>query len=306
MAGAAGMADPCRDALFPLAGALAPLSRERLIAGIADPQNRRPSVSQERTASRFRARLRAGAFMAGTFIKTPASEIVEIMAQAGVDFICLDAEHSALGRRELDWCLALARALDLPTLVRLSHASPEAALQALDGGASGLLVPHVRSPALAADVARWARFGAGGRGYAGSTRHGDFTARPMADFLAAAGEEVSVIAQIEDPEALDQVEAIAATPGIDGVFFGAADLGVGLGLGRSSGAEIDRAFGRVASAAQASGRAFGAYGATPSALAGLRARGASLALIGSDQGMVLAGARALAAASDLQDERITA
>lgn len=262
-------------------------------------------MSQPRAAARFRARLIAGEPMAGTFVKTPSSEILEIMAAAGVDFICLDAEHSALGRRELDWCLALARALDLPTLVRLAHASPETALQALDGGASGLLVPHVRSPVLADDVARWARFGAGGRGYAGSTRQGAFTARPMAELLAAAGDEVSVIAQIEDPEALDQVDAIAATPGIDGVFFGAADLGVGLGLGRSTGAEIDLAFSRVAAAAQAAGCAFGAYGASPAALAGLRARGVTLALIGSDQGMVLAGARALAEAAAPYSERLT-
>jgi len=263
-------------------------------------------VSQQRAASRFRARLRAGVPQAGTFVKTPSSEIIEIMALAGVDFICLDAEHSAFGRRELDWCLALARALDLPTLVRIAHASPETILQALDGGASGLIVPHVRSAAEAADVARWARFGGGGRGYAGSTRQGGFTARPMAELLAASGDEVSVIAQIEDPEALDMVEAIAATPGIDGVFFGAADLGVGLGLGKSTGPEIDVAFARVAAAAASAGRAFGAYGASPAALGGLQARGVTLSIIGSDQGMVLGGARALAAAAISQQERVSA
>lgn len=248
------------------------------------------------TAARFRARLTAGEPLAGPFVKTPSAEVIEIMALAGVEFICLDAEHAAFGRRELDWCLALARALGLPAVVRVAHAAPETLLQALDGGAAGLLVPHVRSATQAAEVARLARFGAGGRGYAGSTRQGGFTARPMADLLRAAPGEVAVLAQIEDPEALAELSAIAATPGIDGLFFGAADLGVGLGLGASTGPEIDRAFDAAAAAARAAGIALGAYGARPEALAGMRAKGVTFALIGSDQGMVLAGARALAAA----------
>ncbi|MFT4150385.1 MAG: aldolase/citrate lyase family protein [Paracoccaceae bacterium] len=252
---------------------------------------------QNDTAARFRSRLTAGEALAGTFVKTPSSEVIEIMALAGVDFICLDAEHSAFGRRELDWCLALARALHLPAIVRVAHTAPETLLQALDCGAAGVLVPHVRSAAQADGVARLARFGAGGRGYAGSTRQGGFTARPMADLLREAPDEVVIIAQIEDPEALDEVATIAATPGIDGVFFGAADLGVGLGLGRSTGPELDRAFAATAAAAAAAGVALGAYGARPEALAGLREKGVRIALIGSDQGMVLAGARALATAS---------
>lgn len=251
---------------------------------------------QNDVAARFRSRLKAGDAMAGTFVKTPSSEIIEILALAGLDFICLDAEHAAFDRRELDWCLALARALRLPALVRVSHAAPQTLLQALDSGAAGVLVPHVRNAAIAAEIARLARFGAGGRGYAGSTRQGGFTTRSMTDLLAGSSAEIAVIVQIEDPEALEQVDAITAIDGIDGVFFGAADLGVGLGVGASSGPEIDAAFAATASAAKAAGIALGAYGAQPSALAGLREKGVNIALIGSDQGMVLGGARALVAA----------
>lgn len=252
---------------------------------------------QNDTAARFRSRIKAGDALTGTFVKTPSSEIIEILALAGLDFICLDSEHAAFDRRELDWCLALARALHLPTLVRVSHAASETLLQALDSGAAGVLVPHVRNAAIAAEVARSARFGASGRGYAGSTRQGGFTARNMPVFLDESASEVVVIAQIEDPEALEQVDAITATEGIDGVFFGAADLGVGLGLGASSGPRIDLAFAATAAAAKAAGIALGAYGAQPSTLAGLREKGVQIALIGSDQGMVLGGARALVAAS---------
>lgn len=248
------------------------------------------------TAARFRSLLKSGQSLVGTFVKTPAAEIIEIMNLAGVDFICLDAEHSAMDRRELDWCLALARSNGLPTLVRVSHAAPHTLLQVLDGGASGLLVPHVRNANQAQDVARQSRFGADGRGYAGSTRQGDFTMRGMTDFLEQAASEVTVVVQIEDPEAVEDATAIAAVPGVDGVFFGAADLGVGLGIGASKGPEIDVAFLRVQMAAKAAGIALGAYCAAPSALTDLRQKGVQLAIVGSDQSMILAGARALSAA----------
>lgn len=244
----------------------------------------------------FRERIRSGAPLRGTFVKTPAVEVIEILALTGLDFICLDAEHAALGRRELDQCLAIARALSLPALVRLSHRAPDTILQALDGGAAGIVAPHVRSAADAADVARWARFGPDGRGYAGSTRQGGFTSRPMANLLRDAGEEVTVIAQIEDADAVEAIDAIAATPELDGLFFGAADLAVSLGIEASSGPKIDACLATAARAATLNGLILGAYAARPDALPDLHGKGVRLAIVSSDQGMVLSGARTLAAA----------
>lgn len=244
----------------------------------------------------FKEKVARGARLVGTFVKTPSSEIIEILALAGLDFICLDAEHSAFDRRELDWSLALARALRLPALVRLSHAAPQTILQALDAGAAGIVVPHVRSAAEAAEIARWAHFGNEGRGYAGSTRAGGFTTVPMPQVLARGQAETLVIAQIEDPSALDDVEAIAAVPGIDALFFGAADLAVGMGLESSAAPEVQEAFPRVLDAARKAGKPLAAYCADAGAVSGLFGKGASLAFAGSDQGLVLAGAKALAAA----------
>ena len=243
----------------------------------------------------FRSKLQSGRILAGTFIKTPSAEVIEIMALAGLNFICFDTEHSSITRRELDWCLALSRAVHLPSLVRLTHASAESVLQALDSGATGVVVPHVGSLHKAEEVARWARFGRGGRGYAGSTRAGAFTAQTMDETLAG-GKEPMVIAQIEDPSALDEVEAIAALDGIDALFFGAADMAVGLGLQSSSGEVVEQAFERVAKAAKAAGKPLAAYCATPAAMFDVARRGVTMAFVGSDQGMVLAGAKAIAAA----------
>ena len=118
----------------------------------------------------LRTRMVRGDILAGTFMKTPAYELVEILAMSGLDFICLDAEHAPFDRGRLDACMAVARALKFPILVRVPDGSQAEILKALDSGATGVVVPHVATPEKAADVARWSRFGHGGRGYAGSHR----------------------------------------------------------------------------------------------------------------------------------------
>jgi hypothetical protein len=122
-------------------------------------------------------------------------------------------------------------------------------------GAHGIVVPHVTDAATAERVARASRFGPGGRGYAGSTRWAGFATRAMPEMLAAASETL-VIAQIEDPEAVEAVEEIAATPGIDALFLGPADLSVGYGHDTQDNADLARAYARTGEAARAAGRAF--------------------------------------------------
>ena len=91
----------------------------------------------------FRQRMLDWQFMAGTFLKTPSYEMVEVLAKSGLDFICLDGEHAPFDRGRMDACLAIARALDFPVLVRVGSASAENILQALDSGAVGIVAPHI-------------------------------------------------------------------------------------------------------------------------------------------------------------------
>ena len=235
--------------------------------------------------------------LAGVFVKTPALSVIELLALAGIDFVCLDAEHAAFGRRELDECLAMARALGLPALVRVAEAGAAPILQTLDGGAEGVVVPHIDSAEAAARVAAWSRFGLGGRGYAGSTRAAGYGTLPMRKVLTTSREETLVVVQIEDPAGVATAEAIAATPGVDALFFGAADLAVGMGFENSAAPEIRAAFDRVAASARAGGKPLAAFTATADGLGELAARGVRLAFVGSDQSLLLAGARRLAAAA---------
>jgi len=243
--------------------------------------------------SRLKARMAAGEVLTGTFVKIAEVTVIEVLATSGLDFLCLDTEHSGWDRGRLDACLAVARALDMPCLVRVPSGTPENVLIALDAGAVGVVVPHVASAAQAALVAQAAHFGPGGRGFAGSTRWAGFATRTMADVLAQDGQTI-VIAQIEEPEGVEAAAAIAAVPGIDALFAGPADLTVGYGLNALGSDVLSRALDQIGTAARGAGRAYATW-VPDSATAKTWARhGVTMFLVGSDHSFLRAGAAAVA------------
>ena len=181
-------------------------------------------------ADSLRARMLRGEILSGTFVKTPSHDIIEIMALSGLDFVTVDTEHAPFDRGRLDACLAVARALDFPVLVRVPSGDRQEILKVLDSGATGVVVPRVDSLEKAEEVARWSRFGHGGRGFAGSTRWAGFATRKMPEILAQSEEETVVVVQIEEPEGVDCCDAIAAVTGVDGLFVGPADLAAVMAL----------------------------------------------------------------------------
>ena len=121
----------------------------------------------------LKARLARGERIVGTWVKTPSQIVVEVLAMTGLDCLCLDAEHAPFDRLTLDACLFAARVADKPVLVRTPSAAPEHILNALDCGADGVVIPHIRSAEDARAAVRASHYGHGGRGYAGSSRAAD-------------------------------------------------------------------------------------------------------------------------------------
>lgn len=241
----------------------------------------------------FKSRMHAGENLCGTFVKTPAYEVVEVLAKSGLDFICFDAEHAPFDRGRLDACLAIARALDFPALVRVPTGSADEILKALDSGALGIVVPHVDTVEKAENISRWSRFGHGGRGFAGSTRWAGYATRSMAEVLAQADETV-VIAQIEEPEAVNAAEAIAAVGGIDGLFIGPADLAVCLGTTDPTSAPVRDSMKTVALATQKHGKTCMTFAPDASSAPVLKALGISMFFLASEHGFMLNAAKAMA------------
>ncbi len=246
--------------------------------------------------SDFKTRMLAGDRMAGTFVKVPSHETMEFYAASPLDFICLDGEHAALDRSAMDACLAVARALDFPVLVRVGSATAENMLQALDAGAVGLVCPHIDTVEKAQEIAKAGHFGLGGRGFAGATRWAGHGRHPMKDVLAKSKAETVILAQIEEPAGVDAARDIAAVEGIDGLFIGPADLSVSYGQTDLNSEELLGAFKAVGEAVEASGKAFVTFVPDASGAARFDPYGVSVYLVGSDLSWLASSARGVAEA----------
>lgn len=238
-------------------------------------------------------RVRAGELVVGTWVKTPHPVIVEVLSLTELDCLVLDAEHAPFDRTTLDTCLMAARGSGEPALVRPPSAAAEHILAALDMGAAGVIVPHVRSAAEAAAIVKATRYVCGGRGYAGSSRAAGYTTKGMAKHRADCG-ELMVVAQIEDVEAIDAIEAIAAVDGLDALFIGRADLTIAYEAETPDDPRVVAAVERVCAAGRAAGRAVGLFLARHSDVPQWRANGVRLFLLASEHDFILKGAADLA------------
>ena len=244
----------------------------------------------------FRKRLNAGDQLIGTFLKTPSPIIAEVLSLSDLDVFCIDTEHAPFGRLEADLCIGAFRAADRPSLVRVADDSPTQIRNALDSGATGILVPHVTSAEQAAAIVNAAHFGDGGRGYAGSSRAADYTTKSMVDHLADSRKQTAVIVQIEDIAALEHVAQIAAVDGVDALFVGRFDLAVAMQQDPSS-KDVIATVRDICIAGQNSGTTVGMFTSRLDEIPEWQAAGASFFLLSSDQSMLLAGANALARAA---------
>ncbi|MGR3484200.1 MAG: HpcH/HpaI aldolase family protein [Paracoccaceae bacterium] len=231
----------------------------------------------------------------GAFLKTPAPILVEVLGQAGLDFLVIDAEHGPFGRAQIDTLMIAGRAAGLPLIVRVPARGPDWIGYVLDAGAAGIMVPHVNSAEEARAVVRAVRYGAatGGhshRGFAGTTRGADYAARSMADLLGAPERETVVMAQIEEPAGVAAAPEIAAVDGIDTLFVGRADLAVSSGRPDFFGPDV-RADTEAVLAA--TGCATGLYCAPGEDRAPFRTAGASVFVVGSEHTLMVGAARAL-------------
>jgi 2-keto-3-deoxy-L-rhamnonate aldolase RhmA len=246
----------------------------------------------------LKARIAAKEPLLGTFLKTPHPHVVEVLASAGLDLLCIDAEHAPFDRRDMDACVMAARGGALPVVVRTPSSAPEQILNALDCGADGVVVPHIRSAGEARAIAAATHYGAGGpnginRGYAGSSRAAGYGTRSIPDHLAASAATSTLIAQIEDVEALDEIDAIAAAEGIDALFIGRIDLTIALGCTSPDDPKVIAACDHIIAAAVKAGRPVGLFTPKPADASLWQAKGATLFLLGSDHGFLREGAKNL-------------
>ena len=243
-------------------------------------------------AATFRQRFADGESLYGTFLKTPTSHATEILAIAGYNFVVVDQEHAPFGRESTDAVMLACRAYGIAGIVRVPDSLASSILSVLDCGAAGVLVPHVDSPAKAREVVAACRYAGGHRGFSNTTRAGGFGEASIADHVAGQDRDVCVIAMIEDPHALEFIDEIVATEGVDGFFIGRGDLTVAYGEASPAAASVKEATDKIVKAARGAGKPVCVLTGSQEDARDLASKGASAFMMASDQGFLRQAAKA--------------
>lgn len=223
-------------------------------------------------------------------------KLLELVAcMGGFDAIWLDQEHVGLTIPQIEEATRAARAVGMPTFVRLTAADYATTMRPLEAGAGGVMAAMIRSVQQARDVVSWARFHPlGMRGVNGSGVDNRYGLGSFADYFRRANDSIAVGIQIEHIDAVAVVEEIAAVPGVDFLFLGPADLSQSLGIpGQWDHPELWKAIDRVAKACAVQRVPWGVLTLGPTHARRCVDLGCRMLSIGLDMWTIQKGVRAL-------------
>jgi 2-dehydro-3-deoxyglucarate aldolase len=240
----------------------------------------------------FRRLLAADRIPLGTWLMSGCSSTAEAMGHAGFDWLVVDLEHVPI---EYSGALHLLQAIagtPAHAVVRVAWNDPVLAKRALDVGAQTIMFPFVCTAEEAARAVASTRYAPQGtRGFAAMHRGSGYGTK--AGYARRANDAVFCIVQIETLEAVGQLEAIAAVPGIDGVLLGPGDLSASMGLaGEVSHPSVLEVVADVARRCRKLGKPCGILAPTPELLGRFVAMGYNFVALASDMGMMMRQATA--------------
>ncbi|WP_127583035.1 HpcH/HpaI aldolase family protein [Paenibacillus koleovorans] len=214
--------------------------------------------------SRVLAKLRSGGIALCTKLNLYDSRVTEIAAMSGFDCVWTDMEHVPNDWSAVEKQILASKAYNIDIIVRVARGSYSDLVKPLEMDATGIMVPHIMSLADAKTVVKQTKFHPlGRRPVDGGNADGAFCNIDFHDYLSQANDQRFNILQIEDPEPLDELEEIAALPGLDMIFFGPGDFSQGIGApGQFNHPRLVEARRRVAEAARANGKFAGTVGGT--------------------------------------------
>ena len=207
----------------------------------------------------IRQRLAAGSPIHCFKSNIPHSMIPELIGGAGMDCLWLDTEHFPSTTETMFSLVQACRLTDTDSVVRVPNGEFLLAAKMLDLGANAIMYPRCRDAAEVEELVRWTKFTpVGQRGGDTGVAAAGFGGESLADVMQHAADHTSLVVQIETPEALDNVDAIAAVPGIEILFLGPGDLSIALGVPcKPDQPELKDAMERIAAAAKKHGVAWG-------------------------------------------------
>lgn len=180
--------------------------------------------------SRVLQKLRAGELVTCFKLNLADGRAAEIAALSGFDCLWVDMEHIANDWSVVEKQIWAAKMYNVDVVVRVAKGSYSDYIKPLELDAAGVMVPHIMNIDEAKNVVRMTRFHPiGRRPVDGGNADGAYCNIPFLEYLKQANEQRFVAVQIEDPEPLDDLEAIASLEGIDIIFFGPGDFSQGIG-----------------------------------------------------------------------------
>ncbi|MEM7188830.1 MAG: aldolase/citrate lyase family protein [Pseudomonadota bacterium] len=239
----------------------------------------------------IRQRVMAGEQVLGAMIFEFFSPgMPQLLAHAGCDYVLYDMEHTGVGFETLKDQISHCRGLPITPMVRVPRGEYQFLARALDIGMRGVMIPMVESGEEAEAIAAACRYPPEGRrGAAFGFAHDDFNPDPAAT-IAKANAETLVIAQIETERGLQNVEHIAATPGIDVLWIGHYDLANFLGIpGDFQNPVFIDAVKTTVDAARRHGKGLGFMPADAAWAAEYKGYGFNMLAVGPDHGLLMQG-----------------
>ncbi|MFC5138158.1 aldolase/citrate lyase family protein [Actinomycetospora rhizophila] len=224
--------------------------------------------------------------MKGLFVATPSPALVEMVGAAGYDVAILDAEHALVSPDTLQEMIRAAEVSGVAPWVRVPEHDPGFVLRVLDAGATGIVIPHVRSRADVEAVVRAARYAPDGMRSLNSGRMVGYGRTDLVTHVTTA--RPTIVAMIEDAEALEVIDEIVTTPGLDMVLEGAADLSQSLGVPwRTRHPRVRAAVDTVHAACEKAGVRFCAIPRVPADHARWQARGVTDVVLGEERSLAV-------------------
>ncbi len=228
----------------------------------------------------------------GTWIMSASPIVTEAVGTAGFDWGVLDMEHTPLDLMTLVHLLQAVGNTKMVPVVRVPWNDTVTVKRVLDAGAQTLLFPFIQNAEEATRAVAATRYPPEGvRGMAAMGRASRFGTTP--DFFKTANKQVGVLVQLETPQAIAQLEAIAAVPGVDALFVGPGDLSGSMGhVGQLTHPAVMALMADAAQRARAIGKPIGTVGGTPEVVTRYRAIGYDYVAVASDLGLLMRGAQA--------------
>jgi 2-keto-3-deoxy-L-rhamnonate aldolase RhmA len=240
-------------------------------------------------------RLEAGELALGIGLRQARSvDVGRIMKTCGFDWLFIDTEHNSMSVDTAVQISVAAGDAGITPIVRVPGFEHHHATRVLDGGAQGVVIPHVDTAEQAAQVVADCKYAPlGHRSVTSALPQIDFEAMPIGEAAAAINAATMVVVMVETPKALENVEAIAAVPGINVVLIGTSDLTMEMGIpGQTGDQRVTAAYERVIAACQKNGVHVGMGGISDlDHMARYITMGACFVLAGSDIALMMKAAK---------------